>query len=336
MSAVARRAAPAETTVIQNSSIRPETLPSSVAHVLNVEMAPVFTSQFRAEQSLSCNVAMSRPVTGGTPPLQSRSARLLCRASSSLYAPRKDRRNPGMPMKLRLIPFALAAVALVRPRFRPTRELPDHAQDQHRRVGGAAERGAHLALCGEGAGLFREALHRRQHRAVRGRPVADLGGRGGAGLGDRQRQRRLDRPRPEGAADLGARAAHAAGLHGAGRDQDRGRSQGQAAVRDRRRRRRLQLADGPRGAQVRQARRRRRAVHPLADRGPPARPDRRPDRRRRAASRGRVPRAAAEVDAAPAGAARRADAALHVQRLWRLDRLDRQGPRRCCATPSPR
>ena len=39
---------------------------------------------------------------------------------------------------------------------------------------------------------------------------------------------------------------------------------------------------------------------------------------------------------ASAGAARRADAALHVQRLWRLDRLDRQGPARCCATPSPR
>ncbi len=156
------------------------------------------------------------------------------------------------------------------------------------------------------------------------------------GTRDRQRQRRLDRPRPEGAADLGARAAHAAGLHGAGRDQDRGRPQGQAAVGDRRRRRRLQLADGPRGAEVGQARRRRRAVHPLADRGPPARPDRRPDRRRRAASRGRVPGAAAEVDAAPAGAARRADAALHVQRLWRLDRMDRQATARCCATPSPR
>ena len=40
-------------------------------------------------------------------------------------------------------------------------------------------------------------------------------------------------------------------------------------------------------------------------------------------------------DAASAGAARRPDAALHVQRLRRLDRLDRQGPRRCCATPSP-
>ncbi len=39
------------------------------------------------------------------------SARLLCRASSSLYAPRKDRRNPRMPMKLRLVPFALAAIA---------------------------------------------------------------------------------------------------------------------------------------------------------------------------------------------------------------------------------
>ena len=38
-----------------------------------------------------------------------------------------------------------------------------------------------------------------------------------------------------------------------GGHQDRGRSQGQAAVRDRRRRRRLQLAHGPRGAEVRQA-----------------------------------------------------------------------------------
>ena len=35
----------------------------------------------------------------------------------------------------------------------------------------------------------------------------------------------------------------------------------------------------------------------------------------------------AEAHAAPAGAARRSDAALHVQRLRRLDRMDRQGPR---------
>ena len=53
-------------------------------------------------------------------------------------------------------------------------ELPDHAQDQRRRLGRAAERGAHLALCRQGAGLLRQALHRRQHRAVRRRPVADL------------------------------------------------------------------------------------------------------------------------------------------------------------------
>ena len=39
----------------------------------------------------------------------------------------------------------------------------------------------------------------------------------GAGLRHHQRQRRAGRPRHEGAADLGPRAAHAAGLHGAGR-----------------------------------------------------------------------------------------------------------------------
>ena len=128
--------------------------------------------------------------------------------------------------------------------------VPRPAQDQHRRVGGAAECGAHLALRGEGVGAVREALHRRQHRAVRGRPIADLGGGSRSGHRDRQRQRRVDRPRPEGAADLGARAADAAGLHGARRYQDRGRPEGQAAVGDRRRRRLLQLADGPRGAEI--------------------------------------------------------------------------------------
>ena len=112
------------------------------------------------------------------------------------------------------------------------------------------------------------------------------------------------------------------------RHHSRGRAQGQAAVGDRRRRRRLQLAHGPRGAASRPALTRgRRAVHPLADRRPPARPDRQPDRRRRAASGGRVPRQAAEADAEHAGAARRADAALHVQRLWRVDRMDRPRPR---------
>ena len=37
-----------------------------------------------------------------------------------------------------------------------------------------------------------------------------------------------------------------------------------------------------------------------------------------------------------AGAARRADAELHVQRLRRLARLDRRATARCCAIPSPR
>ena len=100
--------------------------------------------------------------------------------------------------------------------------------------------------------------------------------------------RRRDRPRAEGAADLGPRAAHAAGLHGAGGHHPGGAAQGQAAVGDRRRGRRLQLAHGPRGAEIRRPDRSRRAVHPLAHRRPAARPGRQPDRRRRAASRGRV------------------------------------------------
>ena len=47
-----------------------------------------------------------------------------------------------------------------------------------------------------------------------------------------------------------------------------------------------------------EARGRRRAVHLVADRRPAARPGRRPDRRRRAASGGRLPRQEAEADAA--------------------------------------
>ena len=64
---------------------------------------------------------------------------------------------------------------------------------------------------------------------------------------DRQRQRRLDRPRPEGAADLGLapRMPQAYMVPG---EIKTARPQGQAAVGDRRRRRRLQLAHGPRGA----------------------------------------------------------------------------------------
>ena len=53
-----------------------------------------------------------------------------------------------------------------------------------------------------------------------------------------------DRPRHEGAADLGLAPAAAAGLRGRPGHQDRRRSQGQAAERGRRRRRRLQLAMG--------------------------------------------------------------------------------------------
>ena len=70
--------------------------------------------------------------------------------------------------------------------------------------------------------------------------------------------------------------------------------------------------------------------------GPAAGPDRRPDRRRRAASRGRLSRQEAEADAQSPGAARRADAQLHVQRLRRLARLDRRATARCCAIPPPR
>ena len=145
-----------------------------------------------------------------------------------------------------------------------------------------------------------------------------------------------DRPRHEGAADLGFGAAHAAGLHGVGRHQDRGGSQGQAALRDRRRRRRLQLADGPRHPAFGGSRRRGRAVHSLADRRAAAGPDRRPDRRRRAASRGRLPRPEAEADAQCAAVPRRSDAELHVQRLRRLDSTGSRATGRCCAIRSPR
>ena len=130
-----------------------------------------------------------------------------------------------------------------------------------------------------------------------GGAVGDLGGGGGAGIRHRQRRRRRHRPRPEGAAVLGPGAPDAAGLHGVARHQDRSRSQGQEAQRDRRRRRRLQLAHGPRGPQDRRAHGRRRAIHLLRHRRPPAGPGRRPDRRRGAASRGRLSRQEAEADA---------------------------------------
>ena len=144
-----------------------------------------------------------------------------------------------------------------------------------------------------------------------------------------------DRQRHEGAAVLGPRAAHAAGLYGVARRQDRQGSQGQAALGDRRRRRRLQLAHGPRGAQDRRPHRRRRAVHRVRHRGPAAGPGRRPDRRRGAASGGRVPGQEAEADAQSPRAARRPDAQLHVQLLRRLARLDRARPRAAAAIRPP-
>ena len=48
-------------------------------------------------------------------------------------------------------------------------DLPHHAQDQYRRVVGAAQRGAHHAVRRQGARAVRQALHRRQHRSVRRR-----------------------------------------------------------------------------------------------------------------------------------------------------------------------
>ena len=109
-------------------------------------------------------------------------------------------------------------------------------------------------------------------------------------------------------------------------------AQGQAALRHRRRRRRLQLAHGPRGAALGRPRRQRRAIHPVADRRAAAGPDRQPGRRGGAASGGRVPGAAAEADAESAGATRRPDAALYVQRLWRVDSPGSSATVRCCAT----
>ena len=233
-----------------------------------------------------------------------------------------------------LLPLVLGALAMADDAA--AQSCPDHAQDQYRRFGRAAQRGAHLALRGEGSRLLRQALHRCQHHPVRRRTVGDLGGGGRAGNRYRERRRRRRRPRPEGAAVLGPGAPDAAGLHGGARRQDRGRPQGQEAQRDRRRGRRIQLAHGPRSPQDRGTHRRRRAIHRLRHRGPAAGPDRRPDRRRRAPSRGCLSRQEAEADAQSPGATRRADAELHVQRLRRLARLDRRATARCCAMQPPR
>ena len=104
--------------------------------------------------------------------------------------------------------------------------------------------------------------------------TANVGGR--AGLGDRERERCRDRPRPEGAADLGPRAAHAAGLHGrrtASRPPPTSRASGC-------RRPAAASAVSTGGWAARCSRSAgltvgRRAVHSVADRRPPAGPDRR-------------------------------------------------------------
>ena len=190
----------------------------------------------------------------------------------------------------------LAGGLVATPALRADLHRPD-AQDQCRRRGGAAERGAHGALCGEGARLLRQALHRRQHHPVRRRRRRHLGHRGRPGLGDLEPARHRDRAGAQGAADLGPRAAPAPGLRRERRHQDARRSQGQAALRGRRHRR-LQLAGRPRRAARRRAHRERCPVHLAGDGGAVARLRRRPDRRRRAAS-GRPPHRARRRSPAP-------------------------------------
>src|SRR5437016_104722 len=52
-------------------------------------------------------------------------------------------------------------------------ELQRDAQDQYRRFGRAAQRGAHLASRGQGTRLLRQALHRAQYHPVRRRRIGD-------------------------------------------------------------------------------------------------------------------------------------------------------------------
>ena len=145
-----------------------------------------------------------------------------------------------------------------------------------------------------------------------------------------------DRARPEGQADLGPRTAPAAGLRGGGRaSRPRPISRASGSAR-RRRRRRLQLADGPRSAARRRAspsttrsssRRAPRAACPASS----------PDRSTAcAASGGRLSGAAEEARRACADQLVGPAAALRVQAYGAVDATDRQGPRRCCATPSRR
>ena len=145
-----------------------------------------------------------------------------------------------------------------------------------------------------------------------------------------QPARRRDRARPQGQADLGPRAAPAAGLRRARRGEDRRGPQGQAPL-GRGRRRRLQLADGARDPAHREPDAGRRAVHLAGHRRTAARIPRRPDRGRRAASGRRVPGAAEEARRAHPDHALRPAAELRVQSLRRIGRADREGPR-----PDPR
>ena len=88
---------------------------------------------------------------------------------------------------------------------------------------------------------------------------------------------------------LGLRAAAAAESTRSRERQDRGRPQGQEAQRRRRRRRRLQWRMGREVLRKRRSHGRGRPIHLAGHRRPPARPGRRPDRRRRAASRRHLP-----------------------------------------------
>ncbi len=174
------------------------------------------------------------------------------------------------------------------------------AQDQYRRRGGAAQCGAHRSLRRQGARLLRQALHRRQHHPVRRRRRRHLSDRRRPGHGHLQPARRGDRAGSQGEADLGPRAAPAAGLRGERRHQDARRPQGQAAFR-RRRHRRLQLAGRARRAAPGRIDRRRRAVRFPGHRRPPARFCRRADRRRRAPSGRSAYRVAAQAGRPRAG-----------------------------------
>ncbi len=135
-------------------------------------------------------------------------------------------------------------------------------------------------------GLFEKRCIDANIIAVRGRRLGRATS-GRAGLVDRQRHRHHGRPRHEGAADLGLRAAPAADLHRAGRIKTPADLKGK----------RLSAAGGGVGGfnwrmgrdmLASRPRRGRRGVRLAGPRRPPARPAHRPARRRLAASRGRL------------------------------------------------